>query len=62
VDLTNADIKDFDEMKDLSGFIQAGFDDTEIRVDNASMSQRFYQALIHACGDGSKVTGMAVIR
>lgn len=62
VDLTNADIKDFDEMQDLSGFIQAGFDDTEIRVDNASMSQRFYQALIHACGDGSKVTGMAVIR
>ena len=62
VDLSNADIKDFGELKDLNGFIHDTFDDTEIRVDNASMSQRFYQALIRACGSESKITGTAVIR
>ena len=62
VDLSNSDIKDFGELKDLNGFLHDTFDDTEIRVDNASMSQRFYQALIRACGSESKITGTAVIR
>lgn len=62
VDLSNSDIKDFGELKDLSGFIHDTFDDTEIRVDNASMSQRFYQALVRVCGEESKITGTAVIR
>ena len=62
VDFSNSDIKDFEELKDLSGFIHDTFDDTEIRVDNTSMSQRFYQALVRACGEESKITGKAVIR
>ena len=61
VDLTNSDIKDFDEIKDLSGFCFDAFDDTEIRLDNTRISQRFYQALVRACGSESKITGRAVI-
>ncbi|MCR5206493.1 MAG: hypothetical protein K6E47_15810 [Lachnospiraceae bacterium] len=61
VDFSNADIKDFEELRDLSGFCHETFDDTEIRVDNTTISQRFYQALVRACGSESKIVGRAVI-
>jgi len=61
VNLENSDIKDFEEIPDLTGFCNDSFDGTEIRLENATISQRFYQALVKCCGDGSKIVGKAVI-
>ena len=61
VNLTNSTIEDFEDIQDLSGFCYETFDDTEIRLDNATISQRLYQALVKCCGDDSKIVGRAVI-
>ena len=61
VNLENSDIKDFEEIPDLSGFCSGSFDGIEIRLDNTTISQRFYQALVKCCGDDSKIVGKAVI-
>ena len=61
VNLSNACIDDSEEISDLSGFCYGAFDDTEIRLDNARISQRLYQALVKCCGDDSRITGKAVI-
>ena len=61
VNLTNSTIEDFEDIQDLSGFCYETFDDTEIRLDNATISQRLYQALVKCCGDDSKIVGRAAI-
>ena len=61
INLTNASIEDFEDIQDLSGFCYETFDDTEIRLDNATISQRLYQALVKCCGDDSKIVGRAAI-
>ena len=61
VNFSNADIKDFEEFPDLSGFCDEAFDDTEIILDNTTISQRLYQALVKCMGEGSKISGKAVI-
>ena len=60
INLTNASIEDFEDIQDLSGF-SYDFDDIEIRLDNATISQRLYQALVKCCGADSRITGRAAI-
>ena len=60
VDFTNSEIMDYDKINDLSGFFRE-MDGTEIRLDNATIPSRFYQALVKSLGDGSKINGTAVI-
>ena len=60
VDFTNSEIMDYEKIDDISGFFRE-IDGTEIRLDNATIPSRFYQAMVKCLGDGSKINGTAVI-
>ena len=60
VDLTNSEINDFNEIKELDGFCNS-FDNTTIKMDNTRISKRLYHMLVRCCGEDSEIEGNAVI-
>jgi len=60
VDLSNAEIKDFNEIKWIDDFCN-NFDAVTVNVENTRISKRLYHMLVRCCGDNCNIEGNAVI-
>ena len=60
VDLSNSEIKDFEEIKEIEGSCKS-FDNTSINIANTRISKRMYHMLVRCCGVDCDISGNAII-